>query len=104
MATLAATLRVSNVATGPDSEIQHRLGCDWSLNRLLFIFVTNFFAVVVTLGLLIPWARMRVARYQLSRVWIEVRGDVAAAVAQQGDDISALGEEIGSVFDVDIGL
>lgn len=103
-ATLAATLRVSTVSAGPDSEARHRLGCDWSLNVLLFIFVTNFFAVVATFGLLIPWARMRVARYQLNRVWVDVRGDADAALTQQAEDVSALGEEIGTVFDVDIGF
>ena len=95
-ATLAATLRVSSIAAGPDSDARHQLGCDWSLNRLLFIFVTNFFAVILSFGILIPWARMRVARYQLSRVWIDVQGDIGAVVAQQADEVSAMGEEIGT--------
>ncbi len=101
-ATLRATIRAASLAA--DDSAPYRLGCDWGLNRILFIYVTNLFAALLSLGLLIPWGQMRAARYQLSHTWIELRGDLSEVVAGQQRDVSALGEEIGDIFDVDIGL
>jgi len=101
----AAVLRATvNASCVGEAHEQHQLGSDWSLNQLLFIYVTNFFAMVCSLGLLTPWAQMREARYLMKNMWVDVRGDLKSVVARQTEDVSSLGEEIGDVFDVDIGL
>ncbi|MGI9289764.1 MAG: YjgN family protein [Gammaproteobacteria bacterium] len=82
----------------------HRLGCDWNLSGMLGILVTNMIAIIFSLGLLIPWAQMRVMRFQLDRTWVDVNGDLNGVMAGQQEEVSSLGEEIGDVFDVDIGL
>lgn len=103
-ATLRPTLNGSSLhARGTDAK-QYRLGCDWSLNRLLFMYVVNFVAIVGSLGLLIPWAQIRVTRYLVNGIWVELSDSLEQVVALQADDVSAVGEEIGSAFDVDIGL
>jgi len=83
---------------------QVRLGCDWSLNRLLLIFLSNFVAIIISFGMLAPWAKMRAVRYMVEGIWIESKEGLNSVVAVQGTEVSAIGEEIGSVFDVDIGL
>jgi len=80
------------------------LGCDWSLPMMLWIYVTNMVAIGLSVGLLIPWAQMRILKYQLDRTWLEVAGELDAVIAGQPQTVSSLGEEIGDVFDVDIGL
>jgi uncharacterized membrane protein YjgN (DUF898 family) len=81
-----------------------RFGCKWNLNHLLMIFLSNFIAIVLSLGGLAPWAKMRVVRYLINGIWVESSGGLDAVVARSGAEVSAIGEEIGSAFDVDIGL
>ncbi len=103
-ATLKATLQGSFIGSDDDAVVVFRLGCDWSLNRLLFMYVVNFVAVLLSLGMLVPWAQMRVARYLVSGTWVEVHGSLEDVVSLQGEKVSSIGEEVGSAFDVDIGL
>jgi len=71
---------------------------------LVKLYVTNALGIVVSLGLLIPWAVIRTWKYRAyhMRVWQE------GALAQfQGSDISkvaALGAETLDIFDVDLSL
>ena len=68
------------------------------------IFLTNFIAIVFSLGGLAPWAKMRAVRYLISGIWVESSEGLDAVVARNSVEVSAIGEEIGSAFDVDIGL
>jgi len=102
-ATLQATVDASALGAGDAGEV-HELGNDWSLNRILFIYFTNFIAIVCSLGSLIPWAQMRETRYIMEHTWIDADGSLDDVVARQEQEVSALGDEIGEVFDVDMGL
>lgn len=83
---------------------EHRLRCEWGIPRLLYIYATNIIAIVLSLGLLIPWATVRKQRYQLNNTWIDLEGDLDEIIARQADEVSALGDEIGEAFDIDLGL
>lgn len=103
-ATLKPTLLGSHIGSDDDQATTFRLGCDWSLNRLLLMYVVNFVAVVASFGLLVPWAQTRVARYLVRGTWVEFHGSLDDVVSVQGSEVSSIGEEVGSAFDVDIGL
>ena len=66
--------------------------------------VSNALAILLSLGLLIPWAQIRLARYRLSRMGIVAAGSLDAFAAAQGDDVSSLGDAFGEMLDIDIGL
>lgn len=83
---------------------EHRLCCDFSVARLVWIRVINLFAILLSLGLLIPWATVRTQRYMLSGLALQPAGDLDAMLAGQAEEVSALGEEIGEAFDFDFGL
>ena len=83
---------------------EHRLSCDFSVARLVWIRVTNLFAILLSLGLLIPWATVRTQRYILSGLTLHPAGDLDAMLAGEAVEVSALGEEIGEAFDFDFGL
>jgi uncharacterized membrane protein YjgN (DUF898 family) len=99
------TLRLvtNNTAIGNDAA-GGKLGCTWSLAGMLGIYLTNIIAILLSLGLLIPWAQMRLLRYQVNNTWLDVPAGLDHVVAGVDRDISSLGEEVGDVFDVDIGL
>ena len=94
-----AKLIIGNTSLG-----EHEIVCDWSIPRIVFINFTNFIAIALTLGLAIPWATIRLQRYQFENLSMDVRGDIDSIVATQSDEVSAMGEEIGEAFDIDIGL
>jgi uncharacterized membrane protein YjgN (DUF898 family) len=101
--TNGATIGEQAGKQAPDAEV-HQLGCDWSMLGMLSIYLTNIVAIALSLGLLVPWAQMRIFRYQLNHTWVDVSGGLDNVVAGQLTEVSSLGEEIGDVFDVDIGL
>jgi uncharacterized membrane protein YjgN (DUF898 family) len=103
-AVLQRTTNGTRIGKDPSGETASLLGCDWKLSNMLWIYLTNIIAIVFSLGLLIPWAQMRALRYQLDNTWIDMTGNLDEVLAGQESSVSALGEEIGDVFDVDIGL
>lgn len=69
-----------------------------------WIHMSNAVAILLSLGLLIPWAQVRLARFRLSHMSVMAVGDLDGFVAGQGDDVSSLGAEFGEAFDLDVGL
>ncbi|HEX6735832.1 MAG TPA: DUF898 family protein [Azonexus sp.] len=66
--------------------------------------VVNWLAIICTVGLFIPWARVRVARYRAENLALAVSGSLDAFVAAEATAASALGDEAAEMFDLDIGL
>ncbi len=74
------------------------------VREVLWLYLTNAVAIVASLGLLVPWAEVRMLRYRASRLsvlldgsWDEFRGTPAQAP-------SAVGAEIADVFALDFSL
>jgi uncharacterized membrane protein YjgN (DUF898 family) len=83
---------------------EHRIECNMSPLVLIWITVSNFVLVAVTLGLFIPWAMVRLARFQLESVRLSPAGDLQEFVAAEPESIGAVGEEAATAFDFDISL
>lgn len=71
--------------------------------ELGWIYLSNTIAVILSLGMLIPWSKVRVARYKASKTQLLAR-DMEAIRAVQQEDQSAFGEELGEVFGLDFGI
>lgn len=71
---------------------------------LLYLYITNTLAMMLTFGLLMPWAKIRTARYRASVTSLETAGDLGQFSAAQAEKQSALGEEVGEMFDMDLGF
>ena len=68
---------------------------------MVWIVVTNLLLIIVTYGLMIPWARVRVAKYRADRTALLAGGPLdqyTSTVAQE----SAIGEEVAQAFDLEI--
>jgi len=72
--------------------------------RYIWILITNYLAIAVTLGVYIPFAIMRVMRYRYENLKVFVKGDVGEFVAAEAENIGAFGEEFDDFFDIDFGL
>lgn len=69
--------------------------------QMTWIYLSNSFLVVITLGLFTPWAKVRMARYRAACTAMMVQGDLNHFVAAEQNRTSALGQELGDAFDVD---
>jgi uncharacterized membrane protein YjgN (DUF898 family) len=93
-----------NEVFGTTSIGPHRLQSSLQARRLTWLYLTNVLAIILTLGLYIPWAQVRVARYRLETLALEVHGSLDEFVASATPAPSATGEEISELFDVQVGL
>lgn len=82
-----------------ESRLYSRLGA-W---RTGWIYFSNAIAMLFSLGMLIPWARIRMARYVADCTQLESE-ELATVAAVPEPERSALGEELSGAFGVDIGL
>ena len=69
---------------------------------LFAIYVTNFIAIVFTLGLFKPFADIRVVRYRLEHMALNAQGSLDEVVSSQRQEVGATGEETADLFDFDI--
>lgn len=69
---------------------------------LLGIYLTNFLAIVLTLGLFKPYADIRLARYRMEHLALQADGSLDAFIADQTQTVGAMGQETAEVFDFDI--
>ena len=83
---------------------EHRIECNMSPLVLIWITASNFVLIALTLGLFIPWAAVRLARFQLQSVRLLPAGDLQEFVAAEPETIGAVGEEAATAFDFDIAL
>jgi uncharacterized membrane protein YjgN (DUF898 family) len=71
---------------------------------LLWIQTTNMAAIILSIGILIPWAKVRRTRYILDHITVLVTGTLDDFTAAMDMDESALGDSATGFFDMEIGL
>jgi uncharacterized membrane protein YjgN (DUF898 family) len=71
---------------------------------LIWIYATNTLAILASVGLLMPWAQIRLARYRAQHLTLAADGDIDAFVAELQADRTAAGAEAATLFDVDMSL
>ncbi|MQA42681.1 YjgN family protein [Rugamonas aquatica] len=83
---------------------QHRFHSDMRWGRLAFITFTNYLAVICTLGLFLPFARVRAMRYRLESMSLLVDGSLDDITAVQDGEVGATGEGMAEFMDYDLSL
>ncbi|MEM1379771.1 MAG: YjgN family protein [Pseudomonadota bacterium] len=82
----------------------HKFQSTVSKTRYVWIVVTNLFAVAFTLGLLTPWARIRLARYIAENTYIIPGGPLDEFVANVKETQGVIGEEYVDIEGIDVGI
>jgi len=96
--------RIENYAWSHTQLGADRFELELAFGRVLWISITNLLATVASAGLMIPWARVRLARYKLSRLSLLSVAGLDGHLAGSGEAIAATGEELGSALDLDLGM
>jgi uncharacterized membrane protein YjgN (DUF898 family) len=74
-----------------------------SARSLAWIRFTNVLAIIFSLGLMAPWAKVRRARYVLDQTAAILPADMGAFQAVEGTQEGAVGDTAADFFDWDIG-
>lgn len=93
---------MQNLVWGGTALGGHHFFSDLSARKLLWVHVTNFLGIVLTLGLYKPFAAVRLARLRIESMGLMVSGDLSGFIADQQQQAAATGEEAAEMFDVDI--
>ncbi|MEG3767347.1 YjgN family protein [Alteromonas sp. 14N.309.X.WAT.G.H12] len=71
---------------------------------LIWLRVSNMLGIVCSLGLAIPWARVRSARFYANATQVAILPGIEEVVADDPSKVGALGDEAATLFDVDVAL
>jgi len=95
---------LQNATLGNVTIHQHRLLSGMQTGQLFWLYLSNTVLIVLTLGIFIPWAHVRMAQYRFERLALEAHGSLDEFIAGESSAAGAAGEEISDMFDVDLGL
>lgn len=99
-----AASRISNLTYDGAHVGKHRLSSRVPAAGLAAVYASNALAMLLSLGLLVPWARLRVLRYRLRHMSVHAVGSLDDFVAHQADDVGGTGAELGESLGLDLGL
>jgi uncharacterized membrane protein YjgN (DUF898 family) len=71
---------------------------------LLRLYVTNAIGIIVSLGLLIPWAVIRTWKYRADNTRVFQDGPLAQFQGSDRSNVAAIGAETIDIFDLDLSI
>lgn len=74
------------------------------VSKMFIIYLTNTIAIILSAGLLIPWAKVRLARYRIQQLNVSSIANLKVITAQQREQVGTIGSEMGDILDIDIGM
>lgn len=95
--------RTANLLYGGLHIGSHHLSSDQRGLELLKLYFVNVLAIVFSLGLLIPWAKIRLAKYRADHLTVHAEGPLYAEKLLD-DETGALGLGLSDLGDFDIGI
>lgn len=83
---------------------QHRFRSTMTLKGLASLYVTNTLGIIFTLGLFIPFAKVRALNYRLACTSLIVQGSLDDIAAGQRAEIGAIGDSAADLGGFDLAL
>ena len=81
---------------------EHKFSSAISMPGMAKVIVVNMVLTLLTLGLYLPAAKVRMTKYICSCIEMNVNGSLDNFVADEKESVGALGDELGQVFDFGI--
>lgn len=82
----------------------HRFACTLRARDVIWIYLSNGVAIVCSLGLLVPWAMVRIAKYRAAHFEVLALGDLDTLVAEAERKEGATSAELVDALDLDVDL
>ena len=83
---------------------QLSLSCNLNVSRMAWLYSSNIVAIICSMGLLIPWAKIRTYQYRIESLKLTGSGNLDDFIVTGEKNQHALGDSIADIFDVEIGL
>lgn len=80
----------------------HHFTSSLQSKKVAWIYFTNTVAIALSIGLMIPWAKIRMAHYRADCLQLKASDSLDNFIAAEQKSISALGDQMSEVFDVEI--
>jgi uncharacterized membrane protein YjgN (DUF898 family) len=96
--------RIQNLIWNNTQLGEHHFRSTITARGLAWIIFSNFFLVIITLGLFKPFADIRLARYRIEHMAMLPAGNIDEFIAGEQQQVGATGTETAEIFDVDIGF
>jgi uncharacterized membrane protein YjgN (DUF898 family) len=81
---------------------EHGFNATLTLGGYAKVILINMLLIVITLGLYLPAAKVRMMKYITSCIELHERGSLDDFIAAEKESVSALGEQLGDVFDFSV--
>ena len=75
-----------------------------SMRTLTWLAISNIIALILTLGLALPWVKIRNARYYSQVTQVTVHAGADKVIADKAETVSAVGDEVSDALDFDISI
>jgi len=98
------SVKTTNLLYNASTLAAHRFEAELKVGEYIVLVLTNSLATALTLGLFHPWAKIRALRYKLGHITLVASGDIEGFVAGEQKQVSAIGDEVSDLFDMDFGL
>ncbi len=95
---------MTNLVINHTSIKQYQFESALKTSTICWIFFSNTVAIILSLGLLIPWAMIRTTNYRISCMSLITDENTESFIAAEKEQADAIGEEIGDFMDLDLGL
>ncbi len=82
----------------------HHFESNWSTISYALLLLTNTLGILLTLGLFIPFAKVRTAAYKASHMTLMAHGDLERFFAAEQEQSNSLAEGVNDVFDIDFSV
>jgi len=82
----------------------HSFKCNYELKSYASLLITNTLFTALTLGIYIPWAKVRSAQYLANHLELIAEDDLNGFAAAEQEKVSAIGQEVGDIFDMEFGM
>ncbi|NVK39637.1 MAG: DUF898 family protein [Oceanospirillaceae bacterium] len=83
---------------------EHRFESRMKTGAMCRLLITNTLGILLSLGLLIPWAQVRMARYRADCTDVLLNGEPDRYIQVREAEQGAFGEELGEALDIEVGL
>ncbi len=92
-------VKTTNLFYGSLALAGHGFDADLQIGALAKVILINTLLTIITLGLYLPAAKVRMAKYVCSCIVMHAAGSLDDFVAAEKENVSALGDEFGQAFD-----
>ncbi len=82
----------------------HQFRSTLTVGRYSWILISNFLLTIITIGIYIPWAKVRVARYLADNTFMIANGDLDRFIEGQVDDRGVASGEFLDIEGIDFGF